>query len=71
MNEVTQTENAFAQNIPTPLNGHLRSPTACLSEEVDVLDTHEGLDERGLCEVEVEVHVAHHGDTNVRGMYEF
>jgi len=34
---------------------------------VDVLDTHEGLDEQGLGEVEVEVHDAHHGDTHVRG----
>jgi len=36
---------------------------------IDVLDTHEGLDERGLCEVEVEVevevHDTHHGATHV------
>jgi hypothetical protein len=34
---------------------------------VDVLDAHEGLDEKGLREVEVKVHDAHHGDTHVRG----
>ena len=30
---------------------------------LDVLGAHEGLDERGLREVEVKVHEAHHGDT--------
>jgi hypothetical protein len=34
---------------------------------VDVLDAHEGLDEQGLREVEIEVHDTHHGDTHVRG----
>jgi len=34
---------------------------------VDVLDTHEGLGEQGLCGVEVEVRETHHGDTHVRG----
>ena len=45
------------------------------SEDVDgdrfgvvyVLDAHERLDERGLREVEVEIHDTHHGDTHVRG----
>lgn len=34
---------------------------------VDILDAHEGLDEQGLREMEVEVHDTHHGDTHVRG----
>ena len=32
---------------------------------VEVLDTHECLDEEGLSEFEVDVHDTHHGDTHV------
>ena len=30
---------------------------------VDILDAHEGLDEQGVCEVELQVHDTYHGDT--------